>query len=63
MKTDCPICNLGLTPVNIICIPVKENGIFIDKYLQIKQGGSIYNQLLSQNNGVLPQFISDIKYE
>lgn len=38
-------------------IKVKENGIFVDKFLKVKKDGTIYKMITEKCGGGLPGFI------
>lgn len=42
---------------SIVSIPVKMNGVHIDKVMIIKRGGELYKKLSEANGGILPEYI------
>lgn len=50
IKPQCPISSKGKRPIRKILIPLTDSkGMRINKYLSIKDGGTIHKQLLQQN--------------
>lgn len=46
-KPQCPFEQRGIKPIKRFYIPVKDyNGIPMDKYMVVTEGGKIYNQIM-----------------
>ena len=52
---DCPICKY-ISSDRIHFLPVQENGVIVG-YYRLKESGPIYNKILSDSGGILPNHI------
>jgi len=63
-KSECLFEKLGLKPVMQYHIPIKdENGSNTGKYLIVKEGGELYNKIMTDCDNQMPKSMTIINNE